>query len=121
MSNIQEFQEKIANPDGTISVIGNVLMKIPSGGKHTRNAQLKLPFFDGVPIISISIYAIDSLPFFNLIAGQPIEVMVVTDIVFEKQQTYLGCNITATNTRFSRETDIRFVCNYIVQGNPATS
>jgi len=116
MPDVNIFQNEQRQPDGTLIISGTELLNIPAGGAHVRQTDVRLPFFEGTPTISIGVHALDEPSLAARLFGQHRETFVVYDVTFHEEQTYLGCKISATNIWNGVKSQRKYFCNYITQG-----
>lgn len=112
---IESFQNETLLPDGTMQIIGCQLMIVPQGGSHIRSIDLKLPFLEETPQISVTIKPLRTR--FKIFRRQRLW-FVLTDVEFHRETAHLGCKITSTNVRIRQASKVPVVCNYIIRGKP---
>ena len=111
------FNNEILQPDGSLIVCGTAKLVVPAGGNYVRQTDLKLPFFEITPTISVQMFSLERNGFAEIFNSR-VEAFPVYDIKFHEEQTYLGCKISATNIWNAEKSDRSYVCNYIVHGQP---
>jgi hypothetical protein len=85
---------------------GNVIMAVPAGEAHLRQAEIALPAFSSAPAITTTVFSPQS-------DGEAFAIYNI-DVVREAEQTVI--KFWATNVQTGVPSDLQYWCSYMVVG-----
>jgi hypothetical protein len=93
----------------TVSLAGTITMSIPDGGKHVRSAQIRLPRFVSEPVVTATVHSKQG-------SGT---IFSLWNIDYQDLGNLSLVTFVAQNIQFGDESDLEFLCNFVVVGELA--
>ena len=93
----------------TVSLAGTTIMVIPEGGKHVREAQIRLPRFVSEPVVTATVHSKQG-------SGT---IFALWNIDYQDMESFSFITFVAQNIQIENESDLEFLCNFIVVGQLA--
>jgi hypothetical protein len=90
----------------TVSLAGTIAMSIPDGGKHARSAQIRLPRFVSEPVVTATVHSKQG-------SGT---IFALFNIDYQDVESFSLVTFVALNIQFGDESDLEFLCNFVVVG-----
>lgn len=101
-----DYQHEI-RMGNTVSLAGTALMSIPDGGKHVRQAQIRLPRFAAEPVVTATVHSKQG-------SGTT---FALWNIDYQDVGAALSLvTFSAANIDIAQESDLEFLCNFVVFG-----
>lgn len=95
--------------ESTVSLAGTTTMMIPEGGKHVRSAQIRLPRFVNEPVVTATVHSKQG-------SGT---IFALWNIDYQDVESFSLVTFVAQNIQIGDESDLEFLCNFIVVGQLA--
>jgi hypothetical protein len=92
--------------ENTVSLAGTIAMMIPDGGKHARSAQIRLPRFISEPVVTATVHSKQG-------SGT---IFALWNIDYQDLEAFSLVTFVAQNIQIGDESDLEFLCNFIVVG-----
>lgn len=100
--------------ESTVSLAGTTIMMIPEGAKHVRSAQIRLPRFVNEPVVTATVHSKQGSG--TIFALWNIDYQ---NIDYQDVESFSLVTFVAQNIQIGDESDLEFLCNFIVVGQLA--
>jgi hypothetical protein len=98
--------QHIIQMGNTVSLSGTTNMIIPEGGKHVRQAQIRLPRFISEPVVISTVHSKQG-------SGT---IFALWNIDYQDVESFSLVTFVAQNIQIGDESDLEFLCNFMVVG-----
>jgi hypothetical protein len=95
--------------ESTVSLAGTTTMMIPEGGQHVRSAQIRLPRFVNEPVVTATVRSKQG-------SGT---IFALWNIDYQDVESFSLITFVDQNIQIGDESDLEFLCNFIVVGQLA--
>lgn len=98
--------QHIIQVGSTVSLSGVIKMSITEGGKHVRQAQIRLPRFLNEPVVTATVHSKQG-------SGT---IFAIWNIDYQDVESFSLVTFSAQNIQIENESDLEFLCNFMVVG-----